>query len=310
VPRTPAGCVARLANIRDIGCTGRLACGRSGHNAAREIKPDRLLDSIVVNKVGGGGSLAYGYVGQKTGDGHHLAIAQAGLITNALLGRSPITYADVTPLAYIGTEAVALAVRADSRFKTLQDFVEQLRRDPQSIAISVGSTRGATNHFTIAKLAKVAGVDPKRLKILVFGGGAESVTNLLGGHIDAMVQAANNAIPHVQAGTMRILAISLPRRSAGLPNVPTFREQGFDVVMDGWYVFVGPRGMSAPQIAFWDNAFARVAESPEWKKFGEQSGWEPGFKPSRETAAFLRAEHDEAKSLLSDLGLLGGAVAK
>lgn len=87
-----------------------------------------------------------------------------------------------------------------------------------------------------------------------------------------MVQAANNAIPHAQAGTMRILAISLPRRSAGLPNVPTFREQGFDVVMDGWYVFVGPRGMSAPQIAFWDNAFARVAESPEWKKFGEQSG--------------------------------------
>ena len=168
---------------------------------------------------------------------------------------------------------------------------------------SVGSTLGAVNHFTMALLAKAAGIDPKKLKILVFGGGAESVTNLLGGHIDAMAQASNNAIPFYQAGKMRILGLSTEKRSAGLPDVPTFREQGYNVVIDGWYVFVGPKRMTPAQVAYWDDIFARTLRTDEWKKFVASSGWEPGYKNSQETATYLKREYDEAKGLLTELGL-------
>lgn len=264
----------------------------------------KWFETIVTNKVGGGGALSYSYVSQKTGDGHVIAIAQAGLITNHITGRSPLSYLDLTPLAYVGNEPIGLAVRADSPFKTLQDFVERLRKDPGSIAVSVGSTRGATNHFTVALLAKAAGVDPKQLKILVFGGGAESVTNLLGGHIDAMFQALNNAIPHHQAGKMRILGLSTSKRIGGLPDVPTFREQGYDVTINDWTIFVGPKGMTPAQIAFWEGAFAKSVQTGEWKKYLEYNAWEWGFKNSQETLAYLKQYHDQSKALLTEIGLV------
>ena len=263
----------------------------------------KLVDAIVTNKVGGGGSLAYTYVSQKGGDAHYIAIAQAGLITNHITGRSPLHYSDVTPLSFVGSEPVALAVRADSPYKSLKEFVEQLRKDPASLSISVGSTRGAINHFTIARLAKAAGIDPRRLKILVFGGGAESVTNLLGGHIDAMVQAVNNAIPYHKAGKMRILGLSAPKRSPGLPDAPTFREQGYDVVMEGWTIFVGPKGLTTAQVAYWESVFEKTVRHDEWKKYLQFNSWEWGYKNSKETLAYLKNDYEQSKALLSELGL-------
>jgi putative tricarboxylic transport membrane protein len=263
----------------------------------------KLVDAVVTNKVGGGGSLAYTYVSQKTGDAHHIAIAQAGLNTNHITGRSPLHYSDLTPLSFVGSEPVALAVRADSPYKTLKDFVDQLRKDPASLSISVGSTRGAINHFTIARLAKAAGVDPKQLKILVFGGGAESVTNLLGGHIDAMVQAVNNAIPHHKAGKMRILGLSTPKRSAGLPDAPTMREQGYDVVMEGWTIFVGPKGMTPAQVAYWESVFQKTVQHEEWKQYLDFNAWDWGYKNAQETQAYVKNDYEQSKALLTEIGL-------
>jgi putative tricarboxylic transport membrane protein len=264
---------------------------------------NRMLEAVVTNKVGGGGSVAYSYISQKPGDAHVIAITQAGLITNHITGRSPIQYTDLTPLAFVGNEPVGLAVRADSPYKGLREFADQLKKDPQSLAISVGSTRGAINHFTMALLAKSAGVDPNKLKILVFGGGAESVVNLLGGHIDAMSQAINNAIPHHQAGKMRILALSTAKRSPGLPDVPTFREQGFDVVIEGWTAFTGPKGLTPAQVAYWEDLFSRTVQHPEWKKYLEFYAWEWGYRNSKDTAEYLRKDHEVSKALLTELGM-------
>lgn len=263
----------------------------------------KLVDAVVTNKVGGGGSLAYTYVSQKAGDAHHIAIAQAGLITNHITGRSPLHYSDLTPLSFVGSEPVALAVRVDSPYKTLKEFVDQLRKDPASLSISVGSTRGAINHFTIARLAKAAGIDPRQLKILVFGGGAESVTNLLGGHIDAMVQAVNNAIPHHKAGKMRILGLSTPKRSPGLPDAPTFREQGYDVVMEGWTIFVGPKGMTPAQVAYWEGVLQKTVHHALWKQYLESNSWDWGYKNAQETLAYLKKDHEQSKALLTEIGL-------
>jgi len=266
-------------------------------------KETNMLDAVITNKVGGGGSLAYTYVSQKTADANVIAIAQAGLITNQITGRSPIRYTDLTPLSFVGSEPVALAVRADSPQKNLKEFLDQLKKDPSSLSISVGSTRGAINHLTIALLAKAAGIDPKLLKILVFGGGAESVTNLLGGHIDAMVQAVNNAIPHHKTGKMRILCLSTAKRSAGLPDVPTCREQGYDVVMEGWTIFVGPKGLTPAQVAFWEGIFEKTVNHEDWKKYLEFNSWNWNYLNSRESLAYLKKDYEQSKAILSELGM-------
>jgi putative tricarboxylic transport membrane protein len=268
----------------------------------RELK---WIDNVaVVNKVGGGGAVSYNYINQHLGDAHYIAVAQMGLVTNQLLGRSPLGYTDLTPLAMVGNEPVGIAVRADSPIKDAKDFIARLKADPASLSISVGSTRGASNHFVVGALAKAAGIDPKKLKILTFGGGAESVTNLLGGHIDAMSQAINNAIPHYQAGTIRIIGLSTARRSPTLPNVPTFREEGFDVVIDGWTVVVGPRGLNPTQITYWEAMLEKTVNHDDWKKYLESFSWVWEFKKSEATRDYLKNEHDAARRMLVDLGML------
>jgi putative tricarboxylic transport membrane protein len=286
--------------------------GGGNDKAARALQKiwadNKIVDAVVVNRVGGGGTLAYTYVSQKqvdkVADPHYIAIAQAGILTNQLAGRTTLGIADMTVLPYIGTEPVSLAVRADSPLKSLKDVADRLRKDPASLSFSPGSTLASTNHFVVALMARQLGADARKLRMVTFGGGAEAATNVLGGHIDAMINASNNAVPHVQAGKMRMLGIASPKRAASLPDVPTFREMGFDVIQDSWYVFLGPRGMTPGQIAFWDDVFARTMKTPEWKKFVEENGWEFGFMPSKETAAFMKKEWEEARGIMQELGVL------
>jgi putative tricarboxylic transport membrane protein len=302
---TPAG--AQWKPDRAIEVVVGSAAGGGNDKSARVMqkifKDVGLAELNVLNRVGGGGAVAYTYVSQKTGDGSSIALAQAGLNTNHITGRSPLHYTDMTPLAFVGNEPVGIAVRADSPHKTLKDLVAQLKKDPQSLSLSTGSTRGATNHFALALLAKEAGIDPNKLKIVVFGGGAEAVTNLLGGHIDAFAVAINNSIQHHKAGTLRVLAVSSQKRSDDLPNVSTIREQGFNVVMEGWTVFMGPKNMPPAQVAYYEQAFAKAANSAQWKQYLEQNSWEWGYKNSKDTAAYLKQDYDVSRRLLTELGL-------
>ena len=134
-----------------------------------------LQNIAVVNKVGGGGAVAYAYVAQHGGDAHYLAVVRKAFLTNHILGRSPFNYTDMTVLGIIGDEVMALAVRADSPIRSVKDLLERLKADPQSVSVSLGSARGSTPHFTYALVAKAGGVDPRKLKVVTFGGAAESV---------------------------------------------------------------------------------------------------------------------------------------
>jgi putative tricarboxylic transport membrane protein len=283
------------------------AAGGGNDKSARVLsriwKELNLADAVVVNKVGGGGNIAYTYIGQKPGDAHFIAIAQTALVTNQITGRSSVRYNDFTPLAFIGSEPAALAVRADSPYRTVRELVTQLRKDPQSISFSVGSTLGATNHITLSLLAKAAGIDPKQLKVVVFSGGALSMSNLLGGHIDAVMMAVNNSIPHHAAGAVRILGMPTPDRSPTLPGVPTFREEGYDVTLDGWTVVVGPKGLSAAQTGFWEGVLETSVRHDEWRKYLAQNSWQWSYRNSRDTAAYLDQYYERSRHVLTEIGM-------
>jgi putative tricarboxylic transport membrane protein len=102
---------------------------------------------------------------------------------------------------------------------------------------------------------------------------------------------------------MRILCVSTARRSASLPDVPTCREQGHDVVMEGWTIFVGPRGLTPAQVAYWENILLKTVQHDDWKKYLEFNAWEWGYKDGKDTLAYLRKDYDESKALLTELGL-------
>ena len=263
-----------------------------------------MQNIAVVNKVGGGGAVAYAYVAQRAGDAHYLAVVRKAFLTNHILGRSPFNYTDMTVLGIVGDEVMALAVRADSPIHTLKDLLERLKLDPQSVSVSLGSARGSTPHFTYALVAKSAGIDPRKLKVVTFGGAAESVTNLLGGHIDMTAGSVDNMIPHLRSGAVRILGISGAQRSASLPEVPTLKEQGIDVVQGGWLAVMAPKGLSEAQIAYWESMLERAVAYADWKRLLEADALEPMFLKGQAARDYLKKDYELSRSLLGELGMV------
>ena len=305
----PIACAqAKWGPERNVEIVVGSTAGGSNDKIARIMQrvwqENRWLENItVVNKVGGGGSIAYGYVAQRAANPHYLTIARTALLSNHALGLSTLNYTDLTPIALIGEEAMAIAVRTDSPIKSINELVAKWKKDPQSVSISIGSARGSTTHFVLAHIARLSGVDPRKLKLITFGGSADSITNLLGGHIDVVSLAFNNLIKFHQAGSFRVIGVASEKRSALAPDVPTLKEQGYDVVVGGWFAVMAPRGIGAPQSSYWENMIERTVNHPEWKQFMESSALEWGYTKSGPTIDFLRKDYDAIRIILNDIGM-------
>jgi putative tricarboxylic transport membrane protein len=262
-----------------------------------------LVPVNVVNKPGGNQTLARAYLNQHMGDAHYFDIGNPTLISNNISGVSPQHYSEFTPIVLLLNEYTALTVRADSPIRNARDLVERLKQDPESVAVGV-SNRDGTNHLTLALLAKTGGVDPRRLKVVVFKSNSESMTAVLGGHIQLVASTVTAVVGQVKAGNARMISIGAPHRMSGaLSDVPTLREQGFDVSLSNWRGIVGPRGLSTAKVAFWEDAFARVVATEEWKKDLEAQYWEGRFLRSREFVSYLDNEYHVTKAIMSELGL-------
>lgn len=267
-------------------------------------RENKWLDLVnVVNKPGGGGALAYTYVSQQAGDAHYIVVVRKALLTNHILGRSPLQYTELTPLAVMANEPNAMAVRADSPIRDLKDLVATFKADSQSITTSVGSTRGGPSHMMVVQMAKFAGADLRQLKVVTFNGSAESVTNLLGGHIQMISSSVDALVPHHKSGAMRILGVATPQRAAVLPNVPTFREQGYDVIVGNWTAIMGPKGLNPAQVAYWEDLLERTFNHPAWKSMLDADALEHDFRKSQPAREMLVKDYESERRMLTELGM-------
>lgn len=283
------------------------APGGSNDRVARTIQKiiqeQKLVTTpvAVLNKPGGNQTISRAYINQNPGDAHYLEIGNPTLIANQVVGRQQ--YTDFTPIALLINEFTAFTVRNDSPLRNAQDLVAQLRKDPGSIAIGV-SNLGGTNHLTLSLLARAAGVDIKRLRVVVFKTNAEGLTALMGGHIHLVASAVATAIGQMREGKVKIMSVSAPQRMGGdLAQVPTLREQGYDVSLSNWRAIIGPKGLSAAQIGYWESVLAKVVGSDEWKTALEQQFWDGNFLRSREFAKYMDNEYAQTRPVMLELGL-------
>ncbi len=258
----------------------------------------------VVNKPGGGSTIAQAYMNQHAGDGHYWEISATSLLTNDILGKTKFTYRDFSAIAMLYDEYIGIAVRTDSPLKSGRDLLEAWKANPETPIVGIATSAGNTNHITAAMIAKAAGADVRRLKIVVFGSGGEAMTALLGGHVGVVATPSANLLPHMQAGRMRILGVASPRRLEGaLAVVPTWRNQGVDAVVANWRPVIGPRGLSTSQVAYWEDVLARLSSTPEWRAELARSGGVGNFMGSRDLVRHFESQHAVFREVLSDLGL-------
>jgi putative tricarboxylic transport membrane protein len=262
------------------------------------------IPATVVNKPGGGGAVAYTYLNQYEGSGNHIAIASKTLLTTHIMGRSPFTYTDVTPIAHLFGEYIGIAVKADSPIQSGRDLIDRLKRDPGSHSLGVATSLGNTNHQAVAAAMKAAGIDPRALRTVVFQSGGQAITALLGGHVDVVPVSIGSWRSHLESGTVRVIAVAAPQRLAGIyAQVPTWREQGADTVVSNWRSVVGPRGMRPAQVTYWERAVERLMQTDDWKKEVEAISGASVYMNSAETRKYMAQDYAEIQAFLKDLDM-------
>jgi putative tricarboxylic transport membrane protein len=268
------------------------------------VRQDRLAPAVRVNNVpGGGGMVAISqFVTSKRGNAQAVVVQGAGTVFFPLTNRTPVSLADVRPLARLAGEYEVIVVRADSAIRSFPDLIQRFKADPGSIAWGGGSP-GSTENIFFARIAKIAGVDLKRLNFIPHPNTGEVVVSALNGQVSLVGGGMQDFITQVEAGKMRLLAVAAPERLPGL-EAPTLREMGYDIVFANWRgVSVHP-SITDEQARELSGFFAKLVKSPRWQQIMKERGWLDLYMPEAEYQAFIKEETRQAREILSELGMV------
>jgi len=270
------------------------------------LQEQRLIDvsAVVVNRSGGGGAAVYSLLQQKKGEAHSIGISARNLIANPIVGRG-VGYRELTPIARLTGEYIAIGVRADSPLRTGKDIIAALKANPGALSFGIANSLGNSNHQAVARALQAGGVNAAAVKNVVFQSGGNAIAALLGGHVDVVPASLGVWIGPLKAGQIRLVAISAPVRVAGdFAGVPTWREQGLDAVISNWRAMVGPPGMAAAPLAFWVTVLKQITGTADWKRELEDQYLSDEFLAGRELIRYFDQEHVELKAFLTDLRLV------
>ncbi|MBE3572579.1 MAG: tripartite tricarboxylate transporter substrate binding protein [Moorella humiferrea] len=255
----------------------------------------------VTNKPGGSGSIGYSYVAQKKGDPYELATVSSNFYTAPLVGQSPVSYKDFTPIAGLATDTLILLVRADAKYKSLQDLINEAKARPEQV--SCGGTGGTADDLLLYNiLQKQANI---KMKYVPFEGGGNVMTALLGGHIDMAWANPSEALAQIKAGKLRALVAASENRLADLTDVPTLKEQGINVTWEQYRGIVAPLGIPQEVVKYWEDVFAKLSDSPEWKNgYIKENMLIPKYVNSVEFGKALEETTARYREAFRELGVL------
>ena len=260
---------------------------------------------LVTNKPGGGGATGWTYLKGKKGQGEFLSVTSALILQNNLLGKSDLTFKDFTNVANLQTEWEVVAVAGDAPWKTGKEFFEALKKDPSTMPIGVGPALGNNDHVQFLMLAKAYGVDPTKIKFVVYPNtAAEQIPAVMGGHIKAITISMAETLEQHKAGKIRLIGISSPERHPLLPDVATWKEQGIDHVFPHWRGLIAAPGITDDMKAFWNDAIAKMVASKTWKESLAKLGWDPYYLNAADDEAFLAKTNESSKELFKAVGLV------
>ena len=227
---------------------------------------------------GGVGAVAWhSVVSQRRSEANTLVTFSGGSVLNLALGKfGKADVDDVRWVAAFGADYGMVAVRADSPYKTLSDLLGAIKRNPKQVLIGMSGTVGSQDWIKMALLARMAGVDPRKLRFVALEGGGEQFIAMGAGHVQAVSGDTSEALLAARAGNVRVLAVLSEQRLPGaLAGVRTAREQGYDVV---WPVirgvWMGPDVREA-DYRRWVKAFDGVESSPAFAEMRAQAGLYP-----------------------------------
>jgi putative tricarboxylic transport membrane protein len=273
---------------------------------SRIIDTEKLIatPSIVVNKPGAGGVIAYQYLRLKRGDPRYYAIGSPAVMTNRLMGVGDVDHRDLTPICGLFVENIVFMVRADSPLQTGKDLLARLSRDPGSVPWGIATAYGGSNHIAVASMMKSARIDIRKGMYVVYKSGGDALIALLGGQVDIVPVAAPATLSALASGKVRLIAVSSERRLEGvLADVPTWREQGVDAVYMPWRVMFGPPDLAERDVTAAARVFVEMQGTAEWTAQLQKNHWVRDLRTTEATRRYMDTQWAEHRELLGELGL-------
>jgi len=253
---------------------------------------------LVVNRPGAGGAIGYRHVAAQKPDGYALVWNSNSISTTYHSGQLSFDYRAFDPVARVLVESPVVAVRSEARWKNLQELMADAKARPGIITVA-NSGVGSHTHISSVALFRLAGVQVVDVPYAA----AQVVPNVIGGHVDAMVQLPGALAAHVQSGRIRLLATLTPQRDPALKDVPTAREQGMDVSLEAWRGIAVPRGTPAPVVTVLESAIRETVQSQEFVQGAESLGVRPAFAPAAEFGDVIAREDAYLQRIMESVGL-------
>jgi len=254
---------------------------------------------VPINRPGAGGGIMYSALHAAAPDGYTLGWNSTSILTTTDIGNVPFKYTDFDNFCRIGFTSMPIAVRADSPWKTFQEFVDYAKKNPGKIKIGNAGT-GSGTHLTAVLMAKVVGIKVIHVPL----GAGRRIASLLGGEVQAICVPLPEAAPQAHSGQVRILAMSTENRDPAFPDVPTMVELGYQAVMELFRGVSAPKGTSAAIIGKLENAFKKGSESQDFVNIAKKNGFNIGFMGKKEFDEYLVVQNKNVLEALKVSGLM------
>ena len=261
----------------------------------------------VTNMAGGGGGLAYSHIVNERGTDEDVFVAASSATATRLAQNAygGMTSDQVRFLGAIGADPGVIVVAKDSPFETLTDLIEAVKADPASVSFAGGSAAGGFDHLKVLMALGRAGfTDIRSVKYIGVDGGADAITQTIGGFTQAMTGDISEVVGFLKSGDVKVLAAFTEERIPGFDDIPTAKEQGIDVVAVNWRGLYVPKDISDEAYQKWSDALAAVGDSAEWAEAMEANGLAPFNKVGDDFQSYVDGVIGEIETLSKEIGVI------
>ncbi|SFL40540.1 Bug family tripartite tricarboxylate transporter substrate binding protein [Pelosinus propionicus] len=258
---------------------------------------------IILNKPGGGGTIGWNELAGVAPDGYTIGISGVDLILQSLYGSTKYNYPTaLEPIVQITSSPYVMVIQADQPWKNVDDLIGYARQHPGEIKIG-NSGVGSVAHVLGEMLAHTAGVT---LESVPFRGGSEALTALLGGHIQATFTSPATIKDHIKNGTLRVIAVPSEQRLTEpiFANMPTFKEQGLDIVFSNWMGVAVPKEMPIEVKNKLADGLKAIILDPEFKNKLENIGLQVDYLPPKEAQQKWVEDSQKLSKIVQETGIL------
>ncbi len=284
------------------------APGGGWDQTARSIQQALVAQKLarsaqVINIAGAGGTVGLAqFVNSAKGDGNQLMVNGFVMVGAILMNKSPVSIDQLTPIARLTQETQVIVVPASSPVKNAKDLAELVKKDVAKVTFAGGSA-GGVDHIMAALFVGAAGAEAAKVNYVPFSGGGESLAAILGSKVTAGISGYGEYEGQIKAGKLRAIGVTSPQRLPGV-DVPTFKEQGIDLVITNWRSVMGAPGISAAQKAALNDLIGKMVQSATWKDILKQKGWDDAYLAGDGFVKFLKDEQERVNNVLKSVGLV------